>query len=107
MANLSVCSSVIPDVVFWSSVITPLVLGILPMGFFPRTLCFTNLSFVDTPGPLIGHSYLLHTLHIFVGTRGLPFEQNVPLPSTHAFDCLFSSVCNLMRRLPIYLLQPA
>jgi len=41
------------------------------MGFFPRTASFTNLSFVDAPNPLTGHSYLLHTLYVFVGTRGL------------------------------------
>jgi len=90
-------------VVFWSSGITLLVLGIFPMGFFPQTLSFTNLSFVDTPDPLIGHSYLLHTLHVFVDTMGLTFMQNVPLPSTHSCDCLSSTVCNLMRRRPIHL----
>jgi len=68
-----------PDVVFSSSGITRLVLGIVPIVFFPRTLSFTNLSFVDAPDLLIGHSYLLHTLHIFVGTRGLAFVQRVPL----------------------------
>jgi len=68
------------------------------MGFFPWTLSVTNFSSVDAPDPLTGHSYLLHTLHVFVGTSGLTFVQNVPLPSTHPFDCLSSSVCNLMRR---------
>ena len=92
-----------PHVVFWSSGITWLVLGIVPMGIFPRTPSFTNLSFVDAPTPLTGHSYLLHTLHVFVDTRGLTFVQFVPLPSTHSSDYPSSSVCNLMRRRPIHL----
>jgi len=62
-------------VVFWSSGILRLVLGIVPMGCFSLTLSFTNLSFVDPPNPLIGHSYHLHTLLVFVGTRGLTFLQ--------------------------------
>jgi len=62
---------------------------------------------VDAPDPLTGHSCRLHTLHDFVGTRGLTFVQNVPLPSTHPFNCLSSSVCNLMRRRPIHLIPPA
>jgi len=94
-------------VVFWSSGIKRLVLGIVPMGFFPRTPSFTNLSSVDAPNPLTGHSYLLHTLRDYVGTRGLTFVRNVPLPSTHSSDCLSSSVCNLMRRGPIHLLPLA
>jgi len=57
---------------------------------------------VDSPDPLTGHSYRLHTLHDFVGTRGLTFVQNVPLPSTHSSDYLSSSVCNFMRRRPIH-----
>jgi len=73
------------------------------MGFFPWTPSFTNLSFVDAPDPLTGHSYLLHTLHDLVGTRGLTFVRNVLLPSTHSSDGLSSSVCNLMRRRPIHL----
>jgi len=77
------------------------------MGFFPRTPSFTNLSFVDAPDPLTGHSYLLHTLHDLVGTRGLTFVRNVPLLSTHSSDCLSSSVCNFMRRRPIHLLPLA
>jgi len=77
------------------------------MGFFPRTPSFTNLSFVDAPDPLSGHSYLLHTLHDLVGTRGLTFVRSVPLPSTHCSDWLSSSVCNLMRRGPIHLLRHA
>jgi len=77
------------------------------MGFFPRTPSFTNLSFVDTPDPLTGHSHHLHTLHVFVGRRGLTFVQNVPLPSTHSSNCLSSRICNLMRRGPIHLLPPA
>jgi len=92
-------------VVFWSSSITRLVLGIVPIGFFPRTPSFTNLSSVDAPDPLTGHSYLLHTPHAFVpvGTRGLTCVQHVLLPSTQPSDCLSSSVCNLMRRRPIHL----
>ena len=74
--------------VFWSSGITRLVLGIVPIRIFPRTPSFTNLSSVDAPDPLTGHSYRLHTLHDFVGTRGLTFVQNVPLPATHSSDCL-------------------
>jgi len=58
---------------------------------------------VDAPDPLTGHSCLLHTLHAFVGTRGLTFVQNVPLLPSHYFDCLSSSVCNLMRHRPIHL----
>jgi len=88
-------------VVFWPSGITRLVLGIVPIGFFPRAPSFTNLSSVDAPDPLTGHSYLLHNLHVFVGTRGLTFVQNVPLLSTHYSDCLSSSLCNLMRHHPI------
>jgi len=87
--------------VFWSSGITRLVLGIVPIRFFPRTPSFTNLSSVDAPDPLTGHSYLLHALHDFVGTRGLTFGQNVPLLSTYSSDCLSSSVCNFMRHCPI------
>jgi len=62
---------------------------------------------VDSPDPLTGHSYRLHTLHDFVGTRGLTFIQYIPLPSTHPSDNLSSSVYNLMRRPPIHLLPPA
>jgi len=74
-----------PHVVFWSSGITRLVLGIIPMGFFTRTPSFTNLSFVDAPDPLTGHSYPLHTLHVFVGTRGLTIHARRPV----TFDQLF------------------
>jgi len=94
-------------VVFWSSGITALVLGIVPMGFFPRTPSLTNLSFVDALDPLTGHSHLLHTLHVFVSTREQTFVQKVLLPSTHSFNCLSSSVCNLMRRRPVHLPPPA
>jgi len=75
----------------------------VPIGFFPRTPSFANLSFVDTPDPVTGHCYRLHTLHLFVGTSGLTFMQKVPLPLTHPSDCLSSSVCNLMLRLLIHL----
>jgi len=93
--------------VFWSSDITRLVLGIIPIRIFPRTPSFTNLSSVDSPDPLTGHSYRLHTLHDFVGTSGLTFVQNVPLLSTHSSDSQSSSVCNFMRRRPIHLLPLA
>jgi len=93
--------------VFWSFGITGLVLGIVPIGIFPRTPSFTNLSSVDAADPLTGHSYLLHTLHNFVGRRGLSFVRSVLLPSTHSFDCLSSSVCNLVRGRLIHLLPPA
>jgi len=53
--------------------------------------------------PLTGHSYLLHTLHDFVATRGLTCVRNVPLPLTQPSDSLSSSVSNLMRHLPIHL----
>jgi len=77
------------------------------MGFFLRTSSFTNLSSVDAPDPLIGHSCLLHTLHAFVDTRGLTFVKKVPLPSSHYSDSLSSSLCNLVCRLPIHLLPLA
>jgi len=93
--------------VFLSSGITRLVLGIVPIGILPWTPSFTNLSSVDAPDPLTGHSYRLHTLHDFVGTRGLTFVQHVLLPLTHSSDCLSSSVCNLMRRRPAHLLPLA
>jgi len=73
------------------------------MHFFPPTSSFTNLSSVDAPDPLTGHSYLLPTLHVLVGTRGLTFVQNVLLPSTHSPDCLSSSISNLMHRCLIHL----
>jgi len=95
------------DGVFWSSGITRLVLETVPMGFFPRTLSSTNLSLVDAADQLTGHSYLLHTLHVFVGIRGLPFVQNLSLHSTHPSDCVSSSVCNLICRPPIHLLPLA
>ena len=56
---------------FLSTGIIRLVLRIEPMVLFPRTPSFTNLSFVDSPDPLTGHSILLHTLLTFVGKRGL------------------------------------
>jgi len=55
------------------------------MCFFPWTLSFTNLFFVDAPDPLTGHSYPLHTLHVFVGMRRLTFVQKHPV----TFDRLF------------------
>jgi len=80
---------------------------IVPIGFVPRTPSCTNLSSVDSPDPLTGHSFRLHTPHDFVGTRGLTFMQNVPLPPTHSSDNLSSSGCNLMRRRPVHLLPLA
>ena len=77
------------------------------MSLFPRTPSFTNLSFVDAPNLLTGHSYLRHTLHVFVRPSGLTLLQIVPLPSTHHSDWLSSSVCNLMRRCPMHLLTLA
>jgi len=74
-----------PHVGFWSTGITRLVFRILPIGFFPRIPSFTNLSFVDAPDPPTGHSYLLHTLQVFVGTRGLTFVRKRPV----TFDPLF------------------
>jgi len=94
-------------VAFWSSGLTLLVLGNQPIGFLSRTPSSTNRSSVDAPDPLPGHCYLLHTLPVFVGMRGVTFVQNVPLPSTHSPYCLFPSVCNLMRRRPIRLPPPA
>jgi len=77
------------------------------MSLFPRTPSFTNLSFVDALNLLTGHSYLRHTLQVFVGPSGLTLLQIVPLPSTHHSDWLSSSVCNLMRRCPMHLLTLA
>jgi len=93
--------------VFLSSGITRLVLGIVPIGIFPQTPSFTNLSSVDAPDPLTGHSCLLHILHDFVAMRGLTFVRKVPLLATHSSDCRSSSVCNLMRRRPIHQLPLA
>jgi len=93
-----------PHFVFLSSGITGQVLGIAPMGYFPWTPSFTNMSFVDLPDPVSGHSDLLPTLGVLVGTRGLSCLPHVPLPLTHSSDCLCSGVCNLMRRCPIHLL---
>jgi len=70
------------------------------MGFFPRTPSFTNLSSVDAPDPLTGHSYLLHTLHDFVGTGGLDFcERSGYLRRSLPTVCLQVSVtlCAVVR----------
>jgi len=93
--------------VFLSSGIIRLVLGIVPIGIFPWTPSLTNLSSVDAPDLLTEHSYLLHTPHEFVVTRGLTCVQSVPLPSTHSCDCLSLSVCNCRHRRPIHLPPPA
>ena len=52
-----------------------LALGIKPMVLPPRTPSSTNLSFVDSPDPLTGHSILLHTLCSFVDKRGLTIAR--------------------------------
>jgi len=93
-----------PHVVFLSSGITGQVLRIAPMGYIPWTPSFTNMSFVDSPDPVSGHSDLLLTLGVLVGTRGLTCLPNIPLPLTHSSNGLSSSVCNLMRRCLIHLL---
>jgi len=68
------------------------------MGFFPQTPSSANLSFVDAPDLLTRHSYLLPTLQVFVGARGLTFVQIRLSPWTHSSNCLSLSVCKLMRR---------
>jgi len=106
-------------VIFWSSSITRLILGIVPMGFFPRTPSCTSLSFVNAPAPLTGHSDHLHTLHVFVGTRGLASCKTCHyLQPTLPTACLRVSVtlCALIRficfhshkvpeGLPLYILR--
>jgi len=77
------------------------------MGFVPRTPSFTNISFVDSPDPVTGHSYLLHTLRAFVGNRGSACMLNVRLYLTHLSDCLSACVCNLMCHRPVNLILPA
>jgi len=77
------------------------------MGFFPQTPSFANPSFLESLTPVTGHSYLLHTLHVFVGKRGLTCMQNVPLLLTHSSDGLSWSVGNFMRGCPIHLLSLA
>ena len=77
------------------------------MGFVPRSPSFTNLSFVDPPDPLTGHSFLLCTLHLIVGIRGLTLVQNVLLPLTNPSNNLLSRVCNLLRLYPIHPPAPA
>jgi len=67
--------------------------------FYQPVLCGCNQS-------LTGHSYLLHTIHVFVGTRGLTFVQSVLLLSTHSSQWLSSSVCNLIRHRLIHLPRP-
>jgi len=93
-------------VIIWAFSITRLVRGIVPMGVFPRTPAFTNLSFVDAPNPLTGHSYLLHTLHVFVGTRGLlSCKTSRYLRPTLPTVCLHMSVtsCAVVRFTCIHL----
>jgi len=55
---------------------------------------------VDSPDPLTGHSYLLHTSHDFVDTRGLTCVQRSRyLQPNRATVCLQASVtlCVLVR----------
>jgi len=54
------------------------------MGFVPRTPSFANPSFLESPAPVTGHSYLLHALRVFVRMSGVTCMQNVPLPLTHS-----------------------
>jgi len=74
------------------------------MAVFPPSPCYTNVSFVDSPDPLTGHSYLLHTLHVFVGKRSLTCSHDDPEPSTYIFDMVSLRVCNIMRLCPVHLL---
>jgi len=71
--------------------------------FVPRTPSFANPSLPQSPGPVTGHSYLLHTLRIFVGKRGLTLIQKVPLHMPHPCDGLSSSVCSVMHHCLIHL----
>ena len=96
-----------PHDIFWSSSITPLVLGIAPLGFFTQTPSFAHPPFQDSTDAVTGHSYLLHTLCVFVCKRGVISMQNIPSQSALSPDCLSSSVSNLMRRHPIHLPLPA
>jgi len=77
------------------------------MGFFPHTPAFTNMSFVDSPDPLTGHRYFLHTLPVFVGKRGLTCRQSIRLGLTDLSARVSSSVCNLVRWGPIPVPLPA
>jgi len=72
-------------------------------GRLPSDSIFYQLVLCGCTHPLTGHSYLLHTLHDFVGTRGLTCVQGVLLHSTHSSDSLSSSVRSFMRRRPIHL----
>jgi len=78
-----------------------------PIVFSLRTTSFTNLSFVDAPNPLTGHSYLIHILPVFVGNAGLTWLENVPFPPTHSSAYLSSRVSTFMRCCLIHLLPPA
>ena len=70
-----------------------LVLGIEPMVPPLQTSSFTNLSFVDFPDPLTGHSILLHTLRAFVGKRGLTIMRiSRYFRPTSTIRCLWISV---------------
>ena len=54
-----------------------------------QTSSFTNVSFVDSPDPLTRHSILLHTLHVFIGTRGLTIARTSRyLQPTSLMRCL-------------------
>ena len=52
-----------------------LALRIEPMVLPPWTPSSTNLSFLDSPDPLTGHSILLHALRGFVGKTGLTIAR--------------------------------
>jgi len=75
-------------------------------GGFPSDSIFYQLVLCDSADPLTVHSYLLHTLHVFVDMRGIISEQSVLLPSTHSSDCRSSNVDHIMRRRPTHLPQP-
>jgi len=75
-------------------------------GCFPSDSIFYQLVLCESADPLTVHSYLLHTLHVFVDMRGIISGQSVLLPATHSSECRSSSVDHIMRRHPIHLPQP-
>jgi len=78
------------------------------MAFFPSTLSYTNLFFVDSSDPLTGHSNFPYSLHVFVARGGLTFcDHNVLLPSTDPFNDVYLNFCNLLHLSPIVLLPLA
>jgi len=58
------------------------------MAFCPQSPSSTNGSFVDSSDPLTGHSYLLHTLPVFVAQWGLTW-----LKTTHYLHTTLIGVC--------------